>query len=178
MIEKRDNSVIFRDVDVDNVLDFTHIGSSEENFRTIELEEESNGFILGDAIYYDIKTNHYRRALAINDIMSEVIGVVSKIINKDRFELTMKGTIILDRYDTYENGDFLYLSDIITGKLVNLEPRNISKIIAVKINNGIKIDIQRGYHLLQTDEQTYTDVRYYTNQEIQDVITTIMTEIY
>lgn len=178
MINDRNNSVIFRDVEMDDVLDFTHLSSTEEDFKIIELEELSHGFIIGDAIYYDINTKHYRRALAINVIMSEVIGVVSRIIDKDHFELTLKGNIETDRYDSYDNQDYLYLSDIITGKLVNLEPRNISKIIAIKIEHGIKVDIQRGYHLLQTDEETFTDVRYYTEQEINDIINTVMTEIY
>ena len=178
MINNRNNSVIFRDVELDEVLDFTHLSSTEEDFKTIELEEFSHGFFVGDAIYYDMNTKHYRRALAVNVIMSEVIGVVSKIIDKDNFELTLKGNIETTRYNNYNNKDYLYLSDVITGKLVNIEPRNVSKIIAIKIENGIKVDIQRGYHLLQTEEETFTDVRYYTEQEINDIINTVITEIY
>ena len=55
---------------------------------------------------------------------------------------------------------------------------NISKIIAVKIQNGIKVDIQRGYHLIQSEEPIYDDIRYYTEQEIQDIINTIKSDIY
>ena len=177
MIEQHDNSVIFRDVDEDNILDFTHIGSDNTEFQTIELYELSNGFIVGDAIYYDIHNKHYRRALANNSIMSEVIGVVSKIIDKDNFELTLKGNIITDRYSDIDNGKPLYLSPVITGKLIEIEPSNVSKIIAIKIQGGIKVDIQRGYHL-QQNELNYSDVRYYTKEEIEDIINTIFKDIY
>ena len=179
MIKSRNNSSIFRDVfDEDQNTDLTYIGIVGSNFEKINLEESNHGFILGDAIYYDINTNHYYRALAVNTVMSEVIGVVSKVIDNDNFELTLKGNIILDRYNTIQNDKPLYLSPIITGKLTEIEPNNISKIIAVKIQNGIKVDIQRGYHLIQSEEPIYDDIRYYTEQEIQDIINTIKSDIY
>lgn len=236
MIEQHNNSVIYRDVDEENILDFSHIGSNI-NSNEIVLKEPDHYFILGDAIFYDIKTNHYRRALANNTIMSEVIGVVSKIIDKDTFQLTLKGNIILDRYSNITTGSILYLSPIITGKLIPDEPDNVSKIIAIKTENGIKVDIQRGYHLkanklkgeyLVTDDDKYivtsdnnlisfktylseylvTDdskniitfdnkiiaarsemegyeeyteyysLRYYTQQELQDIIVRITNDIY
>jgi hypothetical protein len=115
--------------------------------QTITLTELDNGFLLGDAIYYDYKTNHYRRALAMNQIVSEVIGVVSKLVDKDTFELTLKGGIILDRYSNIPEGTPLYLSQNISGKLVQDEPANVSKVIAVTNNNGIYVDIKRGYFI-------------------------------
>lgn len=178
MIQKN-NSVIFRDVDdLDDVIDLTANCSYGEG-NTIILTENSHYFSIGDAIYYDFNTNHYRKGLAVNQIMSEIIGVVSKIIDKDTFELTTKGSIILDRYDNIENNSVLYLSSNISGRLVPNEPDKISKIIGIKINNGIRIDIQRGYHLIESNQETNDfELRYYTQQELQNIVTRVMTDIY
>ena len=210
MIEQHNNSVIFRDVqDDNNLIDFSYIGMHGTEEQIITLTELDNGFLLGDAIYYDYKTNHYRRALAMNQIMSEVIGVVSKLIDKDTFELTLKGSIILDRYNNIPENTPLYLSQNISGKLVQDEPTNVSKIIAVTISNGIYVNIQRGYFvgfssavffasaesymLVSSDNKLFQTVnnvkdntnyevidtlRYYTSQEIQDLITRIKNDIY
>lgn len=210
MIEQHNNSVIFRDVrDDKSLVDFSYIGMHGTEEQTITLTELDNGFLLGDAIYYDYKTNHYRRALAMNQIVSEVIGVVSKLVNKDTFELTLKGGIILDRYNNIPEGTPLYLSQNISGKLVQDEPTNVSKVIAVTNNNGIYVDIQRGYFidsnhsvffasakpymfansdnkLFRTANNIINNVnyeiaeklRYYTSQEIQDIITRIKNDIY
>ena len=210
MIEQHNNSVIFRDVqDDNNLIDFSYIGMHGTEEQIVTLIELDNGFLLGDAIYYDYKTNHYRRALAMNQIVSEVIGVVSKLIDKDTFELTLKGSIILDRYSNIPENTPLYLSQNISGKLVQDEPTNVSKIIAITINNGIYVNIQRGYFVgfgpqvffasaepylfvsndnklfqtatnLQdnTDYEPKDKLRYYTSQEIQDLITRIKNDIY
>ena len=210
MIEQHNNSVIFKDVqDDNNLIDFSYIGMHGIEEQIVTLTELDNGFLLGDAIYYDYKTNHYRRALAMNQIVSEVIGVVSKLIDKDTFELTLKGSIILDRYSNIPENTPLYLSQNISGKLVQDEPTNVSKIIAITINNGIYVNIQRGYFVgfgpqvffasaepymfvssdnklfqtatnLQdnTDYEPKDKLRYYTSQEIQDLITRIKNDIY
>ena len=210
MIEQHDNSVIFRNVDdSSDLIDFSYIGMHGIEEQIVTLTELDNGFLLGDAIYYDYKTNHYRRALAMNQIVSEVIGVVSKLIDKDTFELTLKGSIILDRYSNIPENTPLYLSQNISGKLVQDEPTNVSKIIAITINNGIYVNIQRGYFVgfgpqvffasaesymfvssdnklfqtatnLQdnTDYEPKDKLRYYTSQEIQDLITRIKNDIY
>ena len=49
MIDNKNNSVIFRDVEADDVLNFSHLGTIEKYLNTIELEELSHGFIVGDA---------------------------------------------------------------------------------------------------------------------------------
>lgn len=202
MIEQHNNSVIFRDVqDDNNLIDFSYIGMHGTEEQIVTLTELDNGFLLGDAIYYDYKTNHYRRALAMNQIVSEVIGVVSKLVDKNTFELTLKGSIILDRYSNIPENIPLYLSQNISGKLVQDEPNIVSKIIAITINNGIYVNIQRGYFvgfgpqvffasaepylfvssdnkLFQTAYEPKDKLRYYTSQEIQDLITRIKNDIY
>lgn len=179
-MKQRNNSVIYRDVNEDEYIDLSSNGSYGEN-SVIELTEQDNGFILGDAIYYDFNTRHYRRALAINQIMSEVIGVVSRILDKDTFELTLKGIIILDRYKNIPAQTPLFLSPNISGKLIPDEPNIISKIIGITTASGLEVAIQRGYYLkdiTQPDPEEITTLRYYTQQEIQDLVTRIKNDIY
>ena len=215
MIEQHNNSVIFRDVYEDKILDFSHI-ASETKANNMNLYEEKHGFEVGDAIYYDMYTHHYRRALAVNNTMSEVIGVVSKIVNFNEFQLVLRGDIILDRYNSIPVGSILYLSDMITGKLVVNEPIRVSKIIGTKTELGINVNIQRGFHL--TDNEGYhpkykkfltnnlltiigkdnkifnaapdpgqpdvditedgLSLRYYTQEEIQEIIARVIADIY
>lgn len=178
MIKQHNNSVIFKYVedDLTNIIDFSYMIDTRD--KIITLTEINNGFLLGDAIYYDYTTHHYRRALAVNQIMSEVIGVVSKIIDKDTFELTLEGSIILSRYNAIPEGTPLYLSENISGKLVQDEPDFIIKIIGKTTSNGLQVDIQRGYYAEDTDTAITEDLRYYTSQEIQDIITKIKNDIY
>lgn len=179
MVEYHNNSTIFRDVDEDDfVIDITHIGSDTPEDKAIKLTELDNGFSVGDAIYFDYKNKHYRRALANNTIMSEVIGIVNKIIDKDNFELTLKGNIITDRYKSIETGKPLYLSSIITGRLTEVEPEYVSKIIGIKTSNGLKVDIQRGYNLIEHQDEEFTNTREYTPEEIQEIIDTVKKDIY
>ena len=176
-MEKHNNSVIYRNVFEDEYINFSALGAYGSDDK-IRLSEHMNGFKIGDAIYYDFKTKHYKKALAKNSIMSEVIGLVSEIHNLDEFSITLKGLIQTDRYDGIENGTVFYLSDVIPGRLTEIEPSNISKIIGNKTTNGIYINIQRGYHLSEKEIPDIIEPRRYTKQEIQDVIDTVMKNIY
>lgn len=183
MIAQHNNSTIFRNPydDEAHLVDFSHIGLDYPSTSTIQINELDNGFSVGDAIYYDIYNKKYRRALANNSIMSEVIGVVSKIINKDEFELTLRGIVETDRYNDFENGAILYLSATVTGRLTPHEPSPVTKIIGIKAENGIIVKIQRGYDIRDDAHDPYllyTDTRLYTEQEIQDIIKIVKDDIY
>ena len=177
MIEQHDNSVIYRDVFEDNVEDFTFMGVNNPKKHTTEIIQPFHGFVVGDAVYYDIRTKNYKLALANNSIMSEVFGVVSKLIDKDTCEVVLKGNIKTDRYNYIPKGTILYLSSTVAGRLIDTEPYQISKIIGVKSKDGIEVDIQRGYNLHPKNVE-YETPRFYTEQEIQDIINTIMRDIY
>ena len=147
-MEKHNNSVIYRNVFEDEYINFSALGAYGSDDK-IRLSEHMNGFKIGDAIYYDFKTKHYKKAL-----------------------------IQTDRYDNIENGTTFYLSDVIPGRLTEIEPSNISKIIGNKTTNGIYINIQRGYHLSEKEIPDIIEPRRYTKQEIHDVIDTVMKNIY
>ena len=177
MIEQHNNSGIYRDVFEDQVEDFTFLGTRNLNSYTIEVKQDFHGLVIGDAVYYDIRTRTYKAALAKNSIMSEVIGLVSKLIDARTFEITTKGFLKTDRYDYMTNNSILYLSPVISGRLVDTEPGKISKIIGIKVKDGIEVDIQRGYDL-HPENKEYEKPRFYTEQEIDNIIQTILKDIY
>lgn len=177
MIEQHNNSTIYRDVFEDQVEDFTFLGTKNLNKYTIQVSQPFHGFTLGDAVYYDIRTRNYKTALANNTIMQEVIGLVSNIIDNDTFEIITKGELETERYNYIPNGSILYLSPVITGRLIDTEPMKVSKIIGIKTKNGIEIDIQRGYDL-HPEHKDFKKARRYTEQEIQDIINIIKRDIY
>ena len=177
MIEQHDNSVIYRDVFEDNVEDFTFMGVNNPKKYTTEITQPFHGFIVGDAVYYDIRTKNYKLALANNSIMSEVFGVISNIIDADTCEVVLKGNIKTNRYDYIPKGSILFLSPTISGRLIDAEPYKVSKIIGIRSKDGIEVNIQRGYDL-HPEEVNNETPRFYTEQEIQDIINTIMKDIY
>lgn len=183
MKKSMNNSVIYRNpVQDENLIDFTQFGTTEISQKTMILTEPMHYFSVGDAIYYDFKNDHFKRGLAINNIMSEIFGVVSKIIDNNTFEITLDGSITTDRYDNIKDGSMLYLSPIVPGKLIDTEPNIISKIIGIKIKEGINVNIQRGIYLerlnASQEEAEEVELRYYTEQEIQDLIDQIIKDIY
>lgn len=183
MIEQHNNSVIFKDTYKDeNFADFTRIGvaidNSDEKQWKIDLDIPNHFLIEGDAIYYNFRNNKYERALANNSPMQEVIGVVSKVYNNNKLELTLKGDIIIDRYNDVPIDSYLFLSTMMPGRLVQDEPDTITKIIAKKIENGIHVCIQRGYYLEDNESDNLYQTRYYTENELIEVINRIKRDIY
>jgi hypothetical protein len=177
------NSVIKSDESYEEptITDLSLLGASNKDDRKLMIYELNNGFNTGDALYYDYTSGHYRRAIAVNTILSEVVGVVGKVIDKDNFELVLKGDIETNKFDLIPDDSPLYLSPLITGKLIPNEPNNISKVIAIKKKYGlIKVDIQRGYSLIdeKIDSTTYSDARFYTTQEIKEITNQIISDIY
>ena len=117
--------------------------------------------------YYDVTTNKFSRAIAINNIESEACGIVSEVIDNDNFVIISKGLLETDKYN-FSVGSKLYLSDVIPGKLVSIEPQSIIKQIAIQATNGIIIDIQRGWKITNTSSSE--ELEPYTKEELDEII--------
>lgn len=170
-MENKTNSIIFENPYKDNIQDFSKIGVLSIINTEVEVNQKMHRFQVGDVLFFDFKEHKYNKALAINHNCSEVIGVVSSLIDDDNFRFTNKGLIKTNRYQ-FNNGDILYLSDSAEGKLINIEPTVIIKQIAIQSDNGIIIDIQRGYKVKETED--YTDeCESYTQEELDNIIKNI-----
>ena len=164
------NSNIYKTPEEHHLFDLSQFGTTKV-INKQEVMQKKHYFRVGDAIYYDIQEKKFALALAINDINSEVVGLVSEIINEDIFMITNTGELITNRY-SFPIGTQLYLSNIVPGKLVSMQPSNVIKPIATQSNNGIIIDIGRGWipESPTSDEVVYEN---YTREELDEIINNI-----
>lgn len=161
------NSTIFKNPQEPHLFDLSSIGSVIHEDESICINQVDHYFQKGEVLYYDVRTNKFARAIAVNNIESEVCGIVSDIIDKDNFVIIAKGLFRTDQY-TFDENTPLYLSDAHAGKLVSIEPHGIIKQIAIQATNGIIIDIQRGWKTTVTSSSE--NLEPYTKAELDEII--------
>lgn len=166
----KNNSIIFKNPHDQYLFDLSILGTIIHENKTIEINQQNHYFQVGDVLYYNVKTQMFAKAIAVNNIESEACGVVSKIIDKDNFIILSKGEIETDRY-TFNIDTPLYLSSANPGKLVSIEPQDVIKQIATQTINGIMIDIQRGYRTL--NPSFIEELESYTQEELDEIIKNI-----
>ena len=165
------NSIIFKNPQEHHLFDLSNIGTLISESKTIEINQQEHYFQVGDILYYNIKTKLFSKAIAVNNIESEVCGAVLEVVDKDNFIMITKGEIITTRY-TFEEGTQLYLSDARPGKLVSIEPQYVIKQIATQTTDGILIDIQRGCYI-PSDSSSSEELEPYTQEELDEIIKNI-----
>lgn len=168
------NSVIFRNPENNKIIDLSEIGILNTDEKEIEITQTSHFFRIGDAIYFDTKKELFSKAVAKNNISVEVCGVVSKIINVDKFKFITHGKIKTDRY-IYTTGSQLYLSEVTSGHLTNIQPTYVCKPVATQLEDSvINVDIQMGFNLSnETPDYTPEDLENYTQEELDEIILNI-----
>jgi hypothetical protein len=166
----KNNSIITKNPHEHYVFDLTKIGTMDHIENFTQITQASHYFQVGDILYYDVNTKLFSKALAINNIESEVCGIVSDVKDKDTFTIISSGEIITPRYN-FDTGTPLFLSDVYPGKLVSIKPSYVVKQIAIQIDNGIKIDIHQGQRIsvsVPTEE-----LESYTQDELDEIIKNI-----
>ena len=161
------NTNIFKNPQEPHLFDLSSIGSVIHEDKTIQINQIDHYFQKGEVLYYDVRTNKFARAIAVNNIESEACGIVSDVIDKDNFVLIAKGLLETDQY-TFDENTPLYLSDAHAGKLVSIQPHSVIKQIAIQATNGIIIDIQRGWKTTSTSSSE--NLEPYTKAELDEII--------
>ena len=91
--------------------------------------------------------NKYKLAAAIDDYDSNIVGMVTKVIDTNTFEYMWSGFYATDIFSSsngYTQGMPLYISDINPGKVTQVQP-DISKAVGYPVENiGLIISIERG----------------------------------
>ena len=170
-MEKKNNSVIFKNPYDRMLHDITFAGTYDKVDTTIQIEQITHGFQVGEALYYDVKDKTFAKALAINSIESEVCGVVSEVIGVNTFRILTEGYLKTDKY-SFVLDTPLYLSESTPGKLTSIAPKGIVKQVATQTSNGIIIDIQRGYKISDTTVED-EELEPYTQEELDEIIQNI-----
>lgn len=163
------NSNIYKNPEEQSIMDLSDIGTIKI-INNQKIIQEGHYFHVGDVIYYDIQLKRFSLAIARNTIESEVIGLVSQIIDNDTFVLANTGTLYTDRY-TFTDDTVLYLSDINPGKLVSIPPTFV-KPVAIQATNGIIIDITRGW-ASEGGVSSPTEYESYSQEELDEIINNI-----
>lgn len=164
-IQSLRNSNIYKTPEEFHIFDLTQIGTIRE-IENLEITQENHYFQIGDVIYYNPIEKKFLLAVANNSIESEVAGVVSEIIDVNTFKIKNSGLLQTDRY-SFDVDTPLYLSGATPGKLTSIAPVVIKQ-IATQSNNGIIIDIKRGWIL--RDEMEVTEYEPYTKEELDEII--------
>lgn len=169
MMNDKLNSNIYKNPEEQHIIDLSRMGTIEV-INNQEVIQENHYFHIGDVVYYDIQMKRFSLAIARNTIESEVVGLVSRVIDMDTFVLTNTGTLYTDRY-AFPDKTVLYLSDINPGKLVSIAPMFV-KPVAIQTTNGIIIDIARGW---ADKDSVLEPIEYepYTQEELDEIISNI-----
>ena len=133
------------------------------NSNILNIQQEFHELSVGDVVYLK-SDGKYAKAFGEDSERIEVVGIITKIIDENNFVITVSGEFQTTDYDSYPNGTVLYLSDTDVGVLTD-KPIQYIKPIAIKINTGIIINIQRA------NEYSFGGtLLYYTSEEITNAI--------
>lgn len=126
------------------LLDDGYYVRTHSNIKTVI--KINHGFEIGDFIFYH-PNDGYKKALAIDSYDSNIVGMVTKIIDDNTFEYMWSGFYATDIFNEDHDivqGMPLYISDTEAGKTVQEQP-DISKTVGYPVENlGIIISIERG----------------------------------
>ncbi len=170
----KNNSVIFKNPEDDHLIDLTYLGTMLKEDTTIQITQDNHFFIPGDVLAYNLESKKFIRALAVNTIQSEVCGVVSEYIDSNNFILVAKGIVNAPQYK-FPNGSILYLSEVIPGKLMSIQPTNVFREIATQVSNGvIEVKLKVGLTTGISTQQPQETLEPYTKTELDEIIVNVM----
>ena len=133
--------------ELDNCLEKLSDGLYVRDQSNVKLVTQTNHeFSVGDFIYY--RPNYgYKLAAAIDSYDSNIVGMVTKIIDDNTFEYMWSGffkTDIFTENNGFVQGMPMYISDTEPGHVVQEQP-DISKTVGYPVENiGLIISIERG----------------------------------
>lgn len=131
------------------------------NYKTVN--QNAHNFTVGQFIYYH-PNNAYQLASAIDSYDSNIVGMVTKVIDADNFEYMWGGffpTTLFNEANGYTQGMPIYISDTIPGGVTQSQP-DISKSVGYPVENkGLIISIERGIQYNQ--EATIGDFKRSAN---------------
>lgn len=131
----------------ENALEKKNDGLYVRDYRNMRIVNQTDhNFEVGDFIYYH-PVDKYQKALGIDDYDINIVGMVTKIIDKDNFEYQWGGffaTSLFDKLHGFIQGMPIYISSEEAGKATQQQP-DISKAVGYPVENlGIILSIERG----------------------------------
>jgi predicted nucleic acid-binding Zn-ribbon protein len=111
---------------------------------TFFVDQTAHGFTVGNVLRLVAgSANTYAKALADSSANAEVVGIVSVVVNANRFELTTHGIVTVG-VPAETAGSVLFLSDSVAGLLTTTEPTtstSVSKPLCVVNESGVRMTL-------------------------------------
>jgi microcystin-dependent protein len=143
---------------------------------TVIITQASHGFAVGDVLYLDGST--YTKANASDAESSEVVGIVSEIIDSNDFKLTSSGVVDNLTSSNFveaalpSEGDVIFLSTT-DGKMSVSEPTSAGEISlplgVAKTTSSMYVQLKRGFVVGSNDITTELTLANNAVSNIQDV---------
>ena len=149
-LEKKDDGYYVKAAiskEIDNSLEERDDGLYVRDYRNMRIvNQAAHNLKVGNFIYYH-PVDKYQKALGIDDYDINIVGMVTKIIDKDNFEYQWGGffaTSLFDKAHGFVQGMPIYISSEEAGKTTQQQP-DISKAVGYPVENlGIILSIERG----------------------------------
>jgi hypothetical protein len=105
------------------------VGSEGGGTNTVRISQTSHGFTIGDVV--GISGSTYNKAIANGNYNGEVIGVITRIISPNVFDITQAGYVngITGVTPTLVANTTYYLSDVNYGKLITSKPTTLGHVV-------------------------------------------------
>jgi Repeat of unknown function (DUF5907) len=116
-----------------------HAGGAD--YMAVQIMQVAHGFSIGEVLYYDGLV--YARANADDVLTSDVVGIVSEVIDADNFSLATGGMI--SGIAGLSPGSVYFLSDTVAGALTLTEPTTVDHVskpllMAVSESSGVFVN--------------------------------------
>lgn len=131
------------------------------------IDQTAHGFLVGDVLRMTTTENVFTEALADNSTRADALGIVSEVVNENRFRIMLSG-LLTSGVPNFEAGSTVFLSPTVPGAMTDIEPNvndHVSKALGyiiepevamiVQIMRGVQV-IHYGYVGLANKDSDYT----------------------
>lgn len=173
----RKNSNIYKNIFPHTVEDYYDIIAKENDIKNtiVQVQQYAHGLSKYDIVYCD-EYGAIQKALAMDGISANAIGIISEVKDNYEFSLMTSGRIPSDI--TIEGSSIIYLSDTEPGKMVSYQDIKNGVYIPVGyyIGGAIVVNIQQGSvgGELKPYHEVFYNLEPYTEQEIDDTINQVV----
>jgi hypothetical protein len=158
---------IYKKEDSGSTTNWTLISKPQSNSKVVT--QASHGFSLGNILYYT--GSAYAKAIATSENTSEVVGIVSEVLDTNRFEITFSGEV--SGLSSLTAGSAYFLSADTAGSLTATSPSTITNIsVPVGVatsSTTLAVDIKRGIIVGGTNATTSLPLTNNNTVLVQDV---------
>ncbi len=140
------------------------------NATTVQVTQTAHGFVPGDAIY--LNGSSYTKGIATATNTAQIVGLVSRVIDVDNFQLTLSGDVIISGWGLTP-GTVYFLSATSAGLLSATEPtvagQASTQVGVARTSNALYVDIKRPTMVGSANVRTTIPIYNNTSTNVLDI---------